>query len=343
MRVAMYYNNKDVRLQEMATPRIGAGEMLVKIMASGVCGSDVMEWYRIKKAPLVLGHEVAGEVAEIGAGVSGFAVGDRVVVSHHVPCNTCRYCLSGNHTACHTLHTTNFDPGGFAEYVRVPALNVDRGVLRLPAEVSFEDGSFVEPLGCVVRGQRVAGLRPAQSVLVLGSGISGLLHIQLARALGAGRIVATDISEYRLRAARRMGADHILDAREDVPARLREINDGRGADLVIICASAPAAYQQALKSVEPGGVVQFFAPTLPGVELGVPVNDFWRNSITLLPSYGAAPADLAVALELIRFGRVKVREMITHRLPLEQAAYGFQLVAEAKESIKVIIEPHGRG
>jgi len=342
MRVAMYYNNRDVRLQEMATPRIGPGEMLVKIMASGICGSDVMEWYRIKKAPIVLGHEVAGVVAEVGAGVTNFAPGERVVVSHHVPCNTCRYCLSGNHTACHTLHTTNFDPGGFAEYVRVPALNVDRGVLRLPAEVSFEEGSFVEPLGCVVRGQRVAGLQPAQSVLVLGSGISGLLHIQLARALGAGRIVATDVNPYRLEAARRMGADHVLDAREDVPARLREINDGRAADLVIICASALSAYQQALHSVEPGGVVQYFAPTQPGVELSVPVNDFWRNSITLLPSYGAAPADLAVALELIRFGRVKVREMITHRLSLEQTAYGFQLVAEARDSLKVIIEPHGQ-
>jgi L-iditol 2-dehydrogenase len=342
MRVAMYYNNKDVRLQELPRPKIGAGEVLVKIMASGICGSDVMEWYRIKKAPLVLGHEVAGEIAEVGAGVAGCAVGDRVVVSHHVPCNTCRYCLSGNHTACHTLHTTNFDPGGFAEFVRMPALNVDRGILRLPPEVSFEEGTFVEPLGCVARGQRVAGLQPAQSVLVLGSGISGLLHIQLARALGAGRIVATDISAYRLDAARRMGADVTLDAREDVPARLREVNDGRGADLVIICASAMSAYQQALKAVEPGGVVQFFAPTLPGVELPVPVNDFWRNSITLLPSYGAAPADLAIALDLIRFGRVKVREMITHRLPLEEAGAGFQLVAEARESIKVILLPHGK-
>jgi L-iditol 2-dehydrogenase len=339
MRVAVYYNNHDVRVEERPVPKIGPGEMLVKMVASGICGSDVMEWYRIKKAPLVLGHEMTGEIVEVGAGVEAYRVGQRVFVSHHVPCNTCRYCLSGNHTACKTLHATNYDPGGFAEYVRVPRLNVDRGVLVLPDEVSYEEGCFIEPLGCVVRAQRVARLQPGHTVLVLGSGISGLLHINLARAVGAGRIVATDIAPYRLEAARRFGADHVLDAREDVPARLRELNDGRGADVVFICAGALSAHRQALKSVEPGGVVQYFAPTEPGVELPIPVNDFWRNSVTLLPSYGAAPADLAIALELIRFRRVAVAEMITHRLPLEQIQEGFRLVAEARESIKVIVHP----
>src|SRR5512132_2435275 len=159
MRVAMYYNNRDVRLEEMAVPKIAPGELLVRIRASGICGSDLMEWYRIKKAPLVLGHEIAGDVVEVGAGVTTWRPGDRVFVSHHVPCNTCRYCLSGNETACHTLHTTNFDPGGFAEYVRVPALQVDRGMLSLPDEVSYDEGSFVEPLGCVVRCLRLARLQ----------------------------------------------------------------------------------------------------------------------------------------------------------------------------------------
>ena len=182
MRVAMYYNNKDVRLEEMPKPQIGASELLVKVIASGVCGSDVMEWYRIKQAPRVLGHEIAGEVVEVGNAVKQSKVGDRVFVSHHVPCNTCRYCLSGNHTVCETLHTTNFDPGGFAEYLRVPQINVDRGVFRLPDEMTFEDAVFIEPLACVARAQRLARLQPGQAVLVLGSGISGLLHIALARA-----------------------------------------------------------------------------------------------------------------------------------------------------------------
>jgi L-iditol 2-dehydrogenase len=342
MRVAMYYNNKDIRIEEQPKPKIGPGEILVKILASGICGSDVMEWYRIKKAPIVLGHEIAGEIVEVGQGVEKYKVGDRVFVSHHIPCNTCRYCLNGFHTVCETLHTTNFDPGGFAEYVRAPQLNVDRGTFVLPDEVSLEEGTFVEPLGCIIRGQRVAGLRPGMTVLILGSGISGLLHLILARALGAGRIIATDVNDYRMKAAGDFGADVVLNAEEDVPARVREANDGNLADLVIICAGALSVFKQALKSVDRAGTVLFFAPTDPGVELPVPVNDFWRNGITLLPSYGAAPIDCLQAIELMRSKRVPVTKMITHRLPLEQTALGFKLVAEAKECIKVIIEPHRR-
>ena len=137
MQVAMYYSNKDIRIEEMPRPKIGPEEILVKVMACGICGSDVMEWYRIRKAPRVLGHEMTGEIVEVGKNVKNFKVGDRVFVSHHVPCNTCRYCLSGNHTACETLHTTSFDPGGFSEYVRVPPINVDRGTFLLPEEISF--------------------------------------------------------------------------------------------------------------------------------------------------------------------------------------------------------------
>jgi L-iditol 2-dehydrogenase len=340
MRVAMYYNNQDVRLEELATPKIGPGEILVKVLVSGICGSDVMEWYRIKKAPLVLGHEIAGEIVEKGEGVERYKIGDRVFVSHHIPCNTCRWCLKGYHTVCETLHTTNYDPGGFAEYIRVPKLNVDRGVFLLPEQVSFEDGSFVEPLGCVVRGQRIAHLQPGQSVLILGSGISGILHLLLACVLGAGRVITTDVNEYRLRTAKEFGADAVIHAQENVPVRLYEVNDGKLADLVIICTGALPAFTQALQCVDRGGTVLFFAPTDPGVELPVPVNDFWRNGITLLPSYGASPLDCTQAIELIRSGRVPVRKMITHRLSLAETALGFKLVAEASESIKVIIEPH---
>ncbi len=339
MRVAMYYTNRDVRLEERPAPKIGAGELLLKVKASGICGSDVMEWYRLQKAPLVLGHEITGEIVQVGAGVARYREGARVFVSHHVPCNTCRYCLSGSHTACETLHTTNIDPGGFAEYVRVPALNVDRGILVLPDEMSFEEGTFIEPLACVVRGQRLAGLCPGETVLILGSGISGLLHIALAKAQGAGRIVATDINDYRLQAARRFGADEVIPAEQDVPERLAECNEGRLADLVVICTGAYPAFTQALKSVDRGGTALFFAPTAPGVELPIPVNEFWRQGMKLLTSYGGSPSDLSLALELIRARRVPVADMITHRLGLAETGLGFKLVADAGESIKVIIEP----
>ena len=340
MRVAMYYNNKDVRLEEIPAPSIGPRELMVKVLASGVCGSDVMEWYRIKKAPRVLGHEIAGEIVKVGEGVERYKVGERVFVSHHVPCNTCHYCLNGFHTVCDTLRSTNFDPGGFAEYIRVPRINVDRGVFILPDEVSFEDGVFIEPLACVLRGQRLAKFRPGQSVFVIGSGISGVLHIALARASGAGRIIASDINEYRLKAAKQFGADEAIYAKEVNPSKIREINKGRLADLVIVCAGSISAYRQALETVERGGTILCFAPLEPDLNFVFPFFDFWNDGITMLPTYGGSPFDIEGAIELIRSHRLPLQEMITHRLPLAETGLGFKLVTEAKESIKVIIEPH---
>jgi len=339
MRVAMYYNNRDVRLEEVPKPKIGPGEFLMKVMASGICGSDVLEWYRVKTAPRVLGHEATGEIAEVGEGVKKYKVGDRVFVSHHVPCGTCHYCKHGHETACETLHTTNYDPGGFAEYIRVPKINVERGVYLLPKNTSFEEGTFIEPLGCVVRGQRLVGMKKGATVLVIGSGISGILHIQLARMNGAGRIIATDVSEYRLKAAKKFGADAVINARDEVPKKLRQLNDGRLADNIIVCTGAPSASEQALQCVDRGGAILFFA--VPGLGTGVkiPFTELWCNEVSMMTSYGAAPNDLKEALKLLTKQQINVRDMITHRLGLTDAGLGFKLVAEAKDSLKVIIEP----
>ena len=340
MRVGMYYSNRDVRVEEMPVPQIGPGELLIRIEASGICGSDVMEWYRRNKVPLVLGHEIAGEVVEVGQGVEQYKKGNRVSASHHVPCNTCRYCLKGHHTVCDTLRQTHFDPGGFAEYVRLPAINVDRGVYLLPDEVSFEEATFIEPLACVFRSLRMARFQPGGTVLIMGCGIAGLLHVQLAKALGAGRIMATDIVESRLEAARKCGADVVLHAKGDVPSRVREVNDGWLADLVLVCAGAKSAQLQGMESVERGGMVLFFAPTDPGVTVPLSINDlFFRNDITLTTSYAGSPGDHVEALELIRLGRLRIKEMITHRFGLADIGEAFRLVAEARDSLKVIIEP----
>jgi len=340
MRVAMYYSNHDVRLEEMSVPQIGPGEVLMRVEASGICGTDLLEWYRLYKAPLVLGHEVAGVIAAVGEGVETYKEDDRICAAHHVPCNTCRYCLSGHRTVCDTLRRTNFDPGGFAEYLRLPPINVEQGIFSLPDKVSFEEATLVEPLACVLRGQRLAHLQPGQTVLVVGSGVAGLLHIQLARTSGAGYIIATDIVDYRLEAARKFGADVAVHAKEYTPTCVRQVAGSRLADLVIICSGATSAINQALQSVERGGTVLFFAPTEPGVSVPISVNDlFWRNEITLTSSYAGSPADYAAALELIQAGKIRVREMITNRLGLGETGLGFQLVARAQESLKVIIEP----
>jgi L-iditol 2-dehydrogenase len=340
MKVAKYYGKDDIRLEQMPVPVVEEGELLIRIKASGICGSDVMHWYRAGRGPLVLGHEISGEVTAIGKGVANYKIGDRVAASHHVPCNTCHYCLNGHHTVCDTLRQTNFYPGGFAEYVKLPPINVDRGVYHLPDEISFEEATFIEPLACVYRGQRTAGIKTGLSVLVIGSGISGILHVQLARALGASLVVATDITPYRLEGAKKFGAHETIDGRLDVPGMFRNVNRGRGADIVILTAGSEKAIDQAFRAVDRGGTVLFFAPANEGVTMPLPVNDlFWRNEITLASSYAANYEEHVVAMELIRQKRVNVSDMITHRLPLEETQKGFRLVEEAKESLKVIIEP----
>jgi len=335
----MYYRNSDVRLQEMPKPEIGPGEILVNVVASGICGSDVMEWYRIKRAPLVLGHEIAGDIVEVGKKVKKFKIGQRVFVSHHVPCMKCRYCLAGHTSACDTLRTTNFHPGGFAEFVRVPEINLEHGVYVLPKELTYDDGSFIEPLACCVRGFRQGRFKPGMTVLVLGSGIAGLLNIKLAKAYKAGRVLATDISKPRLEAAKRFGADSVFDAREDVPGLVRESNGGRPADFVIVCAGSVSAIDQALKSVDRGGTVLIFAPPMPGTQIPVPFGDLWKDEITITSTYAGGPNDFEEAIELLRTKKILLSDMITHRFGLADTQKGFELVARAGDSIKVIIEP----
>lgn len=343
MNVCMYYSNSDVRCETMERPSPGPGEILLKVMASGICGSDVMEWYRRDKVPLVLGHEVAGEVVEIGQGVDRFKPGDRVAVTHHVPCNTCHYCLSNHHTMCETLlKKTHFDPGGFAEYLRVPAINVDRGAFMVPEGLSYEAASFMEPLACVLRGQKQTGLQPGQTVLMLGAGISGLMHIALARSLGAGLVIAADTIPFRLKKAKEMGAHLALEAGGYLVEELKAANQGLKADVVII--GFEGFIPLALDCVERGGTVLFFAGAAEGATIAKPINDiFWRTEVTLTSSYAGAPADCAQALKLIAGGAVPVEKMITHRLTLAEAQSGFSAVASPMEhdSLKVVILPHG--
>jgi L-iditol 2-dehydrogenase len=341
MRVGMYYRNSRVEIEEASVPKVGPKDVLVKVMASGICGSDVMEWYRIKKAPLVLGHELTGEIVEVGDEIAKFKRGDRVFTTHHVPCDECHFCLTGHQTACQVFQTrNNFDPGGFSEYLKVSGKSIDTGTFLLPHEMSYEQGSFIEPLGTVVRGLRAIDLKAGDTLLVLGCGIAGLLMIKLARALGAGRIIATDIDDYRLEAARRFGAEKAVKADSDVPGTIRDANNGRLADKVIICAGALSPARQALESVDRGGTVLFFAVPKPGETIDIDFNPFWRNDVSLKTCYGAAPLDNLQAMELIRAGNVGVMDLITHRFGLEEIAKGFKAAGEGRNCLKVIIKPH---
>lgn len=336
MKVAVYYNNSDIRIEERPVPSISPGEILVKMEACGICGTDTMEWYRIKKAPRVLGHEMAGEIVDVAGSVNGFKKGDRVFVSHHVPCYQCHYCLAGNHTACELLHTGNYEPGGFSEFIRVPSENVKYGTFLLPPGMTYSEATMIEPLGCVIRGQRIINLKEGQTVLIIGSGISGLLHIQLAKHKGA-KVIATDINEYRLRKAIEFGADHVIDANKYFIDGLKAINDDRLADIVIVCAGAEKAVTDAFTSIDRNGKILFFA--IPSIDMTLPFTRFWRDEITVTFSYGAAPEDLKEALELVKSGKINVRDMVTHKVPLSEIVKGFELALSGKESLKVVMVP----
>jgi L-iditol 2-dehydrogenase len=334
MKVAVYYSNDDIRLEERPVPVIKSEEILVKMKSSGICGTDVMEWYRKRKAPRVLGHEMAGEIVAVAEGVKEFKTGDRVFVSHHVPCFECHYCLSGKHSACEVLHTGNYDPGGFTEYIRIPEQNVKYGTFRLPENVSYDEATMIEPLACTLAGQKRIGIEQGQSVLVIGSGVSGLTHIQLAKLKNA-RVIATDINEYRLDKALQFGADHIINANDYSVDKLESCNEGRLAEVVIVCTGADKAISDAFSSVERRGMILFFA--VPEKPIILPSVGFWRNEISVLFSYGAATDDIRETIELIASGLVDISKMITHRVSLSDIQRGFSLVSEANESLKVVV------
>jgi L-iditol 2-dehydrogenase len=336
MKVAIYYSNKDIRIEDWPVPDISEREILVEMKSSGICGTDVMQWYRTKNAPRVLGHEMAGEIAAIGNNVTDFKKGDRVFVSHHVPCYACHYCAKGNYTACELLHSGNYEPGGFAEFIRVPEENVRHGTFVLPREVTFEEAAVIEPLGCVIAGQNQLDIKADQTVLIIGSGVSGILHAQVAKMKGAD-VITMDVNEYKLKKALEFGADVTLSANTFSPEKLKSVNDGRLAEIVIVCASSQKAIDNALSAVDRKGRVMLFA--VSGSDIVIPSLRFWRDEIALLSSYGAAPRDLQKALELIESGKVNVRDMITHKVRLSDITEGFLLAAEAKTSLKVVVVP----
>lgn len=348
MKAAIYYSNSDVRTEDVEDLPVGPGEIKVRVMACGVCGSDVMEWYRIRRAGRpggigAFGHECTGIIAETGSHVDPkWKAGDRVVVTHHVPCNTCNACIRGHATACDTLQRIKFKNGygAFAEYVVLPGITVDRGVLRLPETVSFDAGTFVEPLGCVVRGQQCAPTSDGRAVLIIGAGITGLLHIQAARLNGAGLIAVSDTNPDRLELARKFGADATIPATEDVPGKFRELNGGLGADTVIMTAPVPVCVKQSLEAVGPGGTILFFAPTNPEIQSEINLWTLWQKEVTITHSYAADLHNLATALTWIQRGRINVTDMITHVLPLKDTAEGFLLTSRPRDgSLKVVIHP----
>jgi L-iditol 2-dehydrogenase len=336
MKVAYWYNNKDIRIKKVPTPKPKRKKMLVKVISCGICGSDIVEWYRLPRAPLVQGHEIGAEVVSVGSSIKKYKPGDRVFIAPKVPCMKCYYCENGHYPQCSEVKERL--PGGFAEYILVPEILVNNGTYLLPDNITFDQSTFIEPLACVIRAQRLARVKKGQSVLVIGCGMSGLLNVKLARTKGC-KIIATDINKTKLEIAKNMGADITINAADNISERLIAENRKK-ADVVFLCASADSAVEQAWKCVDKGGVIVFFAVPAPDKKVVVPVNDFWMKEITIITSYYCGPPDIMEAMKLIEWHNITVDDLITHRLPLTDIVKGFQLVTDGRESIKVIIKPN---
>lgn len=333
MRAAVYHGAGKIALEDLPTPAIGDGELLVRVTACGLCGSDLMRWYQDPRAPVVLGHEPVGTVAEAGAGAA-FAVGDRVFVHHHVPCFDCRLCRAGRHTLCDTFRATRIDPGGLAEFIRVPRENAQADVLALPDGVDDIAGTLIEPVACVVRGQRRAGVGPGSRVAVVGAGSMGLLEIQVARALGADAVVALEPNAERRRVAAELGA--VTPDGFDVAAVREGLGDAL-ADQVFVCTHNPDAIAGAVHMAGAAGVVQLFAPTPPGALVPLDLGAMFFREVTLQSTYSAGPEDTREALALIADGHIDVEAVVSHRVPLDRIGAAYRM-ADSGEALKVVIE-----
>jgi len=335
MRAAVHGGTGEIRLETRPAPRIGPGELLLRVRGCGLCGSDLAKLRGPAPRPTVLGHEVVGEVAEAGAGAGDFHLGERVVVAHHVPCSACHYCRRGSVSMCRAFKASNLDPGGFAEYVRVPAENVRHVTFRVPAGMPDAVASFTEPLGCCVRAIRRAAVEAGDTVVVAGLGAMGGLLLQLARRRGA-RVVGIDPLPARRALAESLGAEAGV-APEEAGAALAGPSEERGADMVVLTAGAPALVRAALGWVRDGGAVHLFVGE---GEVSLPLGEIYKRELTLTATYSSSPADLAEAFDLIRNGAIRVAELCSHRVPLERLAEAVGLM-ERHEALKVFVEVGG--
>ncbi len=328
----MYHGEGRLTIEQMPDPQAGAGELVVRMTACGLCGSDLMRWYQDPRAPLVLGHEPVGEVVQVGEGAP-FDVGQRVHIHHHVPCFGCALCRAGRHTLCNAFRTSRIDPGGLAELIRVPAANVRADVLHVPDGVDDVAATLIEPLGCIIRGQRMAGVAEGARVVVVGTGSMGLLQIQVAHALGAQSVVAIEPEAGRAEYAKSLGA-HVLETTSI--DGVRRAFQGDLADQVIVCTHNHSAIAGALHLARPAGVVQLFAPTMPGEMVPLDLGAIWFREVTLQSTYSAGPFDTRDALALLVDGRIDPRSVITHQVSLDDAQEGYRL-ADSGEALKVVV------
>ena len=320
---------------DLPRPTAGAGELLLRVRGCGLCGSDIAKLAdAAARVPAVLGHEVVGDVVEVGDGARGFGAGDRVVAAHHVPCGECHYCRRGSESMCRAFKESNLDPGGFAEFVRVPAANVRAATFRVPDHLSDEEASFVEPLACCLRAVERARVQPGDTAVVVGLGSIGCLFVQLCARAGAA-VIGVDQDVARADLARRFGVAAATPG--EALALTREASRGRGADHVMITGGAVAVLPWAVDAVRDGGAIHYFAGGAGDV-LPVALERLYHRELTITTTYSSSPATLARAFWLIAAGKVDVEGLVSHRMPLERLAEGVDLMRR-RQALKVYVTP----
>jgi len=339
MKAASIVERGNVELKEVPIPVIGAREILVRMRVCGICGTDIEKVHGHNITSPILGHEVAGEVVDVGCQVTDFAKGDRIIAHHHVSCRRCFYCKNGLETLCEYYPKSNLDPCGFAEFFRIPQALVNGGaVYKLPESVTFEEGSQVEPTACCIRGLRKTGIDPGTSAAVFGVGPVGLSYVQLLKLHGASPICAVDLIEERLQAAKRLGAEVTLTPTDDNPVEaIGAATDGRGVDHAIVATSNPKAIEQAVRSVRKGGHVLLFGVPARGSSLLVDLDDLFLREVSLQSSYSTSETEMRIALEMIKAGRFQSSSIITHRLELNKISEAFRLAESGSQVLKVVV------
>ncbi|MGC8998643.1 MAG: zinc-dependent alcohol dehydrogenase [Candidatus Bathyarchaeia archaeon] len=342
MKAAMLYGVKDLRIEDVETPKVGAGEVLVRVKAATTCGTDLKIFHRgyvekVIKLPTVFGHEWAGEVMEVGGGLAWPKKGMRVRAGNSAPCLRCVMCSKGKYNLCENMIWLW---GAYAEYIKVPAHMVRVNMQEIPPHISYEEAAVTEPLACVLHGVEEARVKLGDTVAIIGAGPIGLLHLLTVKRMGAEKVVMVDVVEERLEFAEKLGADETVNAlRESVEEKIRGLTGGYGVDVVIEAIGKPETWEQALKLVRKGGTVLEFGGCQPGTEIRVNAEQLHYGETTVLGTFHATPLHFRKALNLIASKTIDVAPLITRKMPLERIKEAFEILSTAKNEIKIAIQP----